>query len=116
MLLGGDAQDENLVALAGLLVGRPARVQDLRHHALARAPAGRLPDRDTARPLLGLVVLTAFLAAGSGVEGAMIGTIVGTAAAGIVGLVLLTGSYEPVVRPQARSARSSSAAATGRRS
>jgi O-antigen/teichoic acid export membrane protein len=95
VLLGGDEQDENLVALAGLLSGALLvfKICDITLW-LERRPTAFLIC-DTARPLLGLVVLTAFLAAGSGVEGAMIGTIVGTAAAGIVGLVLLTGSYEP---------------------
>ena len=79
VLLGGDTQDENLVALAGLLAGATLVFKIC----------------DTARPVLGLAVLTAFLATGSGVEGAMIGTIVGTAVAGVVGLILLTGSYEP---------------------
>ena len=44
-VLLGDPEDENLVALAGLLAGALLRVQDRRHHALARAPPGRVPDR-----------------------------------------------------------------------
>jgi hypothetical protein len=50
---------------------------------------------DTARPVLGLVGITILLATGSGVEGAMIGTAIGTAAAAVVALFLLRGSYEP---------------------
>ena len=61
---------------------------------LERRP-GAFLIADTSRPLLGLVVLTAFLATGSGVEGAMLGTLIGTAVAGVVGLVLLRGSFEP---------------------
>jgi O-antigen/teichoic acid export membrane protein len=95
VLLGGDTQDENLVALAGLQSGALVvfKICDITLW-LERRPAAFLIC-DTSRPLLGLAVLTAFLAAGSGVEGAMIGTIIGTAVAGIVGLILLTGSYEP---------------------
>jgi O-antigen/teichoic acid export membrane protein len=95
VLLGGDVQDENLVALAGLQSGALVvfKICDITLW-LERRPAAFLIC-DTGRPLLGLIVLTAFLAAGSGVEGAMIGTIIGTAVAGLVGLVLLTGSYEP---------------------
>jgi O-antigen/teichoic acid export membrane protein len=95
VLLHGDTQDENLVALAGLQAGALVvfKICDITLW-LERRPAAFLVC-DTARPLLGLAVLTAFLAAGSGVEGAMIGTIIGTAVAGVVGLILLTGSYEP---------------------
>jgi O-antigen/teichoic acid export membrane protein len=95
VLLGGDTEDVNLVALAGLQSGALVvfKICDITLW-LERRPAAFLIC-DTARPLLGLIVLTAFLATGSGVEGAMIGTIVGTAVAGVVGLILLTGSYEP---------------------
>ncbi len=94
-LLGGDEQDVNLVALAGLLSGTLVvfKICDITLW-LERRPAAFLIC-DTGRPVLGLIVLTAFLATGSGVAGAMIGTILGTAVAGIVGLILLTGSYEP---------------------
>ena len=94
VLLGGDTEDENLVALAGLLSGALVvfKICDITLW-LERRPSAFLIC-DTARPLLGLVVLTAFLATGSGVAGAMIGTIIGTAVAGVVGLILLTGSYE----------------------
>jgi O-antigen/teichoic acid export membrane protein len=95
VLLGGDEQDVNLVALAGLQSGALVvfKICDITLW-LERRPSAFLIC-DTGRPVLGLAVLTAFLAAGSGVEGAMIGTIIGTAVAGVVGLILLTGSYEP---------------------
>jgi O-antigen/teichoic acid export membrane protein len=95
VLLGGDEQDVNLVALAGLQAGALLvfKICDITLW-LERRPTAFLIC-DTGRPVLGLAVLTAFLAAGSGVEGAMIGTIIGTAVAGVVGLILLTGSYEP---------------------
>jgi O-antigen/teichoic acid export membrane protein len=94
-VLLGDPQDENLVALAGLLSGSLLlfKICDIVLW-LERRP-GAFLIADTSRPLLGLALLTAFLATGSGVEGAMLGTIVGTAFAGIVGLVLLRGSFEP---------------------
>jgi O-antigen/teichoic acid export membrane protein len=90
----GDPGDENLVALAGLLSGAMLvfKICDIVLW-LERRPTAYL-IADTSRPVLGLAVLTAFLASGSGVEGAMIGTVIGTAVAGIVGLVLLRGSFE----------------------
>ena len=45
---------------------------------LERRPVAYL-IADTSRPLLGLVALLVFLATGSGVEGAMLGTLIGTA-------------------------------------
>src|SRR5262245_15554139 len=88
----GDAEDENLVALAGLLAGATLlfKICDITLW-LERRP-GAFLIADTGRPIIGLAVLTAFLATGSGVEGAILGTLVGTAAAGVVGLVLLAGS------------------------
>jgi O-antigen/teichoic acid export membrane protein len=91
----GDPDDENLVAIAGLLAGATLvfKICDITLW-LERRP-GAFLIADSSRPLLGLAVLTAFLAAGEGVEGALIGTLIGTAAAGIVGLILLAGSFEP---------------------
>jgi O-antigen/teichoic acid export membrane protein len=94
-VLLGDPEDENLVAIAGLLAGAMLvfKICDITLW-LERRP-GAFLIADTSRPLLGLAVLTAFLATGSGVEGAILGTLVGTAVAGLVGLVLLRGSFEP---------------------
>ena len=94
-VLLGDPEDEGLVALAGLLAGAMLvfKICDITLW-LERRP-GAFLIADTSRPLLGLAVLTAFLATGSGVEGAILGTLIGTAAAGIVGLILLSGSFEP---------------------
>ena len=66
VLLGGDTQDENLVALAGLQSGALVvfKICDIVLW-LERRPAAFLIC-DTARPVLGLAVLTAFLATGSG--------------------------------------------------
>ncbi len=94
-VLLGDPADEGLVALAGLLSGAMLvfKICDITIW-LERRP-GAFLIADSSRPILGLAVLTAFLATGSGVEGAVLGTLVGTAAAGIVGLILLAGSFEP---------------------
>ncbi|MFI5121834.1 MAG: lipopolysaccharide biosynthesis protein [Vicinamibacteria bacterium] len=94
-VLLGDAEDENLVALAGLLAGAMLvfKICDITLW-LERRPGAYL-IADTGRPLLGLAFLTVFLATGSGVEGAILGTLIGTAAAGIVGVILLVGSFEP---------------------
>ena len=93
-VLLGDPEDENLVAIAGLLAGAMLvfKICDITLWLERRSGAYLIAD--TSRPLLGLIALTAFLAAGSGVEGAMIGTLIGTAIAGIVGLILLAGSFE----------------------
>ena len=109
-------RDENLVALAGLLSGALLvfKISDITLW-LERRPAAFLIC-DTARPMLGLVVLTAFLATGSGVEGAIIGTIVGTAAAGLVGLVLLDRQLRAVVRSPRDRPDHQARRATGRRS
>ena len=94
-VLLGDPEDEGLVALAGLLAGAMLvfKICDITLW-LERRPTAFLIS-DTSRPLLGLAVLTALLATGSGVEGAVLGTLIGTAAAGLVGLFLLRGSFEP---------------------
>jgi O-antigen/teichoic acid export membrane protein len=91
----GDPETENLVALSGLLAGATLvfKICDITLW-LERRP-GAFLIADTGRPVLGLIVLTAFLATGSGVEGAILGTLVGTAVAGVVGLILLAGSFEP---------------------
>jgi O-antigen/teichoic acid export membrane protein len=90
----GDPEDEGLVALAGLLAGALLvfKIADIVLW-LERRPTAYL-IADTSRPLLGLIALTGFLAAGAGVEGAILGTLVGTAIAGLVGLFLLSGSFE----------------------
>lgn len=94
-VLLGDPEDEGLVALAGLLAGAMLvfKICDITLW-LERRP-GAFLIADTSRPVLGLAVLAALLATGSGVEGAILGTLVGTAAAGVVGLILLAGSFEP---------------------
>ncbi len=91
----GDPEDEGIVALAGLLGGvlLVFKIADIVLW-LERRPGAYL-IADTSRPLLGLAVLTVLLAGGSGVEGALVGTLIGTAVAGVVALVLLSGSFEP---------------------
>ena len=54
---------------------------------IATSPSGssgarRPSDRRQSRPLLGLAVLIAFLATGSGLEGAILGTAIGTTGPG----------------------------------
>ena len=94
-VLLGDPEDEGLVAIAGLLAGAMLvfKICDITLW-LERRPGAFLIS-DTSRPVLGLAVLAAFLATGSGVEGAILGALIGTAVAGLVGLVLLAGSFEP---------------------
>ncbi len=95
-VLLGDPEDEGLVALAGLLAGALLvfKICDIVLW-LERRPVAFLIADTLAAGCSASIVLAAFLASGAGVEGAMIGTIVGTAAAGVVGVVLLRGSYEP---------------------
>jgi O-antigen/teichoic acid export membrane protein len=51
---------------------------------------------DIARPGFGLILVWALLASGSGLDGAIIGTTVGTVMAAVLALFFLRGSYEPV--------------------
>ena len=90
----GDPEDEGLVLWAGVLAGvwLVFKIADITLW-LERRPSAFIVA-DTARPVLGLAALTALLATGSGVEGAIIGTAIGTGAAAIVALVLLRGSFE----------------------
>ncbi len=91
----GDPEDENLVAIAGLLAGATLLFKICDIVLWLERRSGAFLIADTGRPILGLIGLLAFLAAGSGVEGALLGTLIGTATAGIVGLVLLWSSFEP---------------------
>jgi O-antigen/teichoic acid export membrane protein len=91
----GDPQDEGLVVWAGVLAGFALvfKIADIMLW-LERRP-GAFVIADTARPVLGLAALTVLLATGSGVEGAILGTAIGTGIAAIVAMILLRGSYEP---------------------
>jgi len=91
----GDPGYASAVLWAGVLAGAwlVFKIADITLW-LERRP-GAFVIADTARPLLGMAAVTAFLATGSGVEGAMIGTAIGTAAAAAIALVLLAGSFEP---------------------
>jgi O-antigen/teichoic acid export membrane protein len=91
----GDPEDEGLVLWSGVLAGAwlVFKIADITLW-LERRP-GAFIVADTTRPVLGLAALTALLASGAGIEGAIVGTAVGTAAAALVALALLRGSYEP---------------------
>ena len=115
-VLLGDPEDEGLVALAGLLAGALLRLQDRDITLWLERRPGAFLIADTSRPLLGLVALIAFLATGSGVEGAILGTLIGTAAAGIVGLVLLARQLRAQLRPRRDQADHPARRATGPRS
>ncbi len=91
----GDPDSENLVVWAGVLAGvwLVFKIADITLWLERRS--GSFLIADTARPVLGLAALLAFLAGGSGVEGAILGTAIGTGLAAVVALVLLRGSFEP---------------------
>ena len=91
----GDPEDASLVAWSGVLAGvwLIFKIADITLW-LERRP-GAFVVTDTSRPVLGLAALTALLAAGMGVEGAIIGTAIGTGIAAIVGVVLLWRGIEP---------------------
>ncbi len=91
----GDPEDEGLVLWAGVLAGLwlVFKIADITLW-LERRP-GAFIIADTARPVLSLIALAVLLATGSGVEGAILGTAIGTGLAAIVAVVLLRGSYEP---------------------
>ena len=91
----GTPEDSNLVLWAGVLAGvwLVFKIADITLW-LERRP-GAFVITDTTRPVIGLIALTALLAGGMGVEGAMIGTAAGTAVAAVVGVVLLWRGIEP---------------------
>ncbi len=91
----GDPEDASLVAWSGVLAGvwLIFKIADITLW-LERRP-GAFVVTDTSRPVLGLAALTVLLAAGMGVEGAIIGTAIGTGIAAIVGVVLLWRGIEP---------------------
>ena len=115
-VLLGDPDDEGLVALAGLLAGTLLvfKIADIVLW-LERRPGSYL-IADTSRPLLGLVALLVFLATGSGVEGAMLGTLIGTAVAGDRRAGPAPRQLRAQLRPRRDQADHRSAAATARRS
>jgi O-antigen/teichoic acid export membrane protein len=94
LLLGGDANRE-LVAFAAITGGLGAvfRLSSLVLW-LERRPGAHV-TAEVARPLLVLVAVVAFVASGAGIEGAIAGTAIGTAASVALTLVLLRGSYDP---------------------
>lgn len=94
-LLLGDAGEEGLIVWAGVLAGfwlvfKVAAITIW----LERRPTAFLIT-DAMRPLAGLVALTALLAGGAGVDGAIAGTAAGTGLAAIFALFVLRGSFEP---------------------
>jgi O-antigen/teichoic acid export membrane protein len=52
---------------------------------------------ELSRPVLGLALVTALLAAGSGLEAVLVGSAAGTVLAAIVGFIVLRGSFDAVI-------------------
>ena len=106
----------SLVAWAGVLAGvwLVFKIADITLW-LERRPSAFVVA-DTRGPCWAWSPCTALLAGGTGVEGAIVGTAIGTAIAAIVGVVLLCAGASSPPSTSPRSSRSSSAAATGRRS
>jgi O-antigen/teichoic acid export membrane protein len=96
VLLGGSGE-ANLVLLAGILggVGVVFRVASISLW-FERRPSAYLVA-EVARPAIGIAVLAPLVAAGAGVEGALIGVTVGTAVAALLAVAMLRGSFEPAV-------------------
>ena len=96
----GDPALADTVLWAGVLAGAwlVFKIADITLW-LERRP-GAFVVADTARPVLGLAARRAVLAAGAGVEGAIMATALGTGAAAICALVLLRGSFEPSLDPR----------------
>jgi O-antigen/teichoic acid export membrane protein len=94
LLLGGEA-DRELVAFAAIAGGLGAifRLASLVLW-LERRPGAHVAA-EVARPLLILIAVLVFVASGSGLEGAIAGTAIGSALAVAFALVLLWGSYDP---------------------
>ena len=94
-LLLGDPDDGILVVWAAILAGfwLVFKLADIVLW-LERRP-GAFVVSDTVRPVLGLVALVALLSAGTGLEGAIAATAIGTAVGAVVAVILLYGSFEP---------------------
>ena len=94
-LLLGDRGDGDLVVFAAVAGGLGAifRLASLVLW-LERRPGAHVAA-EVARPLLILVAVLAFVASGSGLEGAIAGTALGSALAVVFALALLWGSYDP---------------------
>jgi O-antigen/teichoic acid export membrane protein len=98
-LLLGEGSDPTLVMWSGVLVvGWLIFKLASMVIWLERRPSAFL-IADSARPAISLAALTAFLAAGEGLEGAIAGTALGTLVATVVPLSLLRGSFEPSFDP-----------------
>lgn len=93
-LLRGDPQAAHLVLWAGVLggIGVVFKLASITLW-LERRPQLFLIS-DSSRTIFNLVAIVSFLAAGWGVDGAIIGACVGTGASTILTLILLRGSYE----------------------
>ncbi|MGI8461315.1 MAG: lipopolysaccharide biosynthesis protein [Solirubrobacterales bacterium] len=94
LLLGGDS-DRELIAFAAIGGGLSAifRLTSLVLW-LERRPGAHVAV-EVARPLLILVAVVAFVAAGAGIEGAIAGTALGSAIAVAVAVFMLRGSLDP---------------------
>jgi O-antigen/teichoic acid export membrane protein len=98
-LLLGDGADPTLVMWSGVLVVGWLVIKLASIVIwLERRPSAFL-IADSARPAISLAALTAFLAAGEGLAGAIAGTALGTLVASAVPLALLRGSFEPSFDP-----------------
>jgi O-antigen/teichoic acid export membrane protein len=93
-LLKGDPQAAHLVLWAGVLggIGVVFKLASITLW-LERRPQLFLIS-DSSRTILNLAAIAAFLVAGWGVDGAIIGACIGTGAATLLTLVLLRGSFE----------------------
>jgi O-antigen/teichoic acid export membrane protein len=98
VLLGGGA-DSTLIVWAGIIAaGWTVFKLAAMTIWLERRPSAYLLA-DASRPALALAALTAFLVAGDGLEGAIMGTAIGTSVAAMVAVFLLRGSYVPCFDP-----------------
>lgn len=93
----GDRGDANLIVWAAVL-GAATVVFRLASIVIwfERRPDAFLVCELT-RPILALVVVSALLAGGAGLEAVLIGAAAGTVVAALVGFVVLRGSYDPVL-------------------
>jgi O-antigen/teichoic acid export membrane protein len=96
-VLLGTSKDGDLVLWAGIL-GATGAVFRLASITLwfEQRPSAYVAA-EIARPLLGIAILTPLVAAGLGVEGAIVGVTAGTAAAAAFAVVMLRGSFEPAL-------------------
>lgn len=93
----GDSADADLVVWAAVLGGATLVFRLASIVVWFERRPGAFLACELSRPLLALALVTSLLAGGAGLDAVLIGSAAGTTLAGVVGLVALRGSFDPVI-------------------